>query len=577
MTGNSKPHDVEPVASPQSLDANRVRMSFWPKGAESVQTPISIFDKLFKLERFIPSYLKPKLGFLATFKNRILISALFVVTGVVIVIGVTLEFAVFPKLKGDSAIIDNLKVIHFLASLAVLAVSWIFIERISKIITSPLLQLTKRADQISREAGERFAVGSSPYIVNGLGDEVEIEEDDSGPYDEIGGLTRSFNRMLFHLKASEARLRESEEKYRFLFDNGPSPIFVFDANSMMILDVNARVEEEYLYSKSELLNMNFADLGLDRDREETSSKLKKLFDSEVALFPVLQHRRKDGSLFMVNFQACTSRYLDHPAIIAAVWDVTERLEKRAKLIQAGKMATLGEMATGIAHELNQPLNVIMLGCDYLRKKTRPGACVTNQDVIQVTQEINSSVQRASRIINHLRQFGRKADETMSPTDINYPISSVFNLVGTQLEARGIKWELDLDTRLPKILGDVNRLEQVFINLILNARDAMLSEQVETKNGSENGGKIITIRSFLKNERVVVTVSDTGPGIPDSIVSKIFDPFFTTKKTGEGTGLGLSISYGIVKDHHGTIEVDPFAGKGATFRLSFPILPHGDEV
>ena len=101
--------------------------------------------------------------------------------------------------------------------------------------------------------------------MGGYEQEFNVEDDDSGPSDEIGGLTRSFNRMLFHLKASEARLRESEEKYRFLFDNGPSPIFVIDAQTMMILDVNARAEEEYLYSKSELLNMNFADLGLDRD------------------------------------------------------------------------------------------------------------------------------------------------------------------------------------------------------------------------------------------------------------------------------------------------------------------------
>jgi PAS domain S-box-containing protein len=574
MTGNSKPQDVEPVAFHDSLDPGPDCISFWNRDAETVQTPISIFDKLFKLEKLLPSYLRPKVGFLATFKNRILISALLVVTGVVMVIGVTLEFAVFPKLKGDSAIIENLKVIHFFASVLVIAASWLFIERISKIITSPLLQLTKRADQISREAGERFSTGSQ----GGMGDyeqEFNVEDDDSGPSDEIGGLTRSFNRMLFHLKASEARLRESEEKYRFLFDNGPSPIFVIDAQTMMILDVNARAEEEYLYSKSELLNMNFADLGLDRDREETSSNLKKLFATEVALFPVVQHRRKDGSLFVVNFQACTSRYQDRPAIIAAVWDVTERLEKRAKLIQAGKMATLGEMATGIAHELNQPLNVIMLGCDYLRKKTRAGAYVTNEDVKQITLEINSSVQRASRIINHLRQFGRKADETMSPLDINYPISNVFNLVGTQLEARGIKWELNLDDSLPRILGDGNRLEQVFINLVLNARDAMLSEQAESKEKPENGEKVVTIRSFSENERVVVTVSDTGPGVPESILSKIFDPFFTTKKIGEGTGLGLSISYGIVKDHNGTIEVDLLAGKGATFRLTFPILPHGD--
>ncbi|MGC8658611.1 MAG: sensor histidine kinase, partial [Desulfomonilaceae bacterium] len=212
----------------------------------------------------------------------------------------------------------------------------------------------------------------------------------------------------------------------------------------------------------------------------------------------------------------------------------------------------------------------------LRKKTRVGAAVTPEDVRQVALEINSSVQRASRIINHLRQFGRKADETMSPTDINYPITSVFNLVGTQLEARGIKWELDLDTQLPKIMGDVNRLEQVFINLVLNARDAMLLKPLDTKECLVNTGKIITIRSFFENDRVVVTVSDTGPGIPDSILSKIFDPFFTTKKTGEGTGLGLSISYGIVKDHHGTIEVDTSAGKGATFRLTFPVLPTETE-
>ncbi|MGC8603318.1 MAG: ATP-binding protein [Desulfomonilaceae bacterium] len=574
MTGNSKPQDEKPVALRETLDINRENMNFWAEDSESVRAPISIFDKLLQLERFLPRYLKPKQGFLATFKNRILISALLVVTAVVTVIGVTLEFAVFPKLKGDSAIIDNLKVIHFLASLLVIAVSWLFIERISKIITTPLLQLTKRADQISREAGERFLNEHQGVITDYEGD-IDVQDKGLRPSDEIGGLTRSFNRMLLHLKASESRLRESEEKYRFLFDNGPSPIFVIDAASMMILDVNARAQEEYCYSKNELLKMNFADLGLDRDREETSSKLKKLFATEVALFPVLQHRRKDGSLFMVNFQACTSRYQNRPAIIAAVWDVTERLEKRAKVIQAGKMATLGEMATGIAHELNQPLNVIMLGCDYLRKKIRTGESVTVEDLKQVTLEINSSVQRASRIINHLRQFGRKADETMSPVNINDPISNVFNLVGTQLEARGIKWQLILDDKLPMILGDVNRLEQVFINLILNARDAMLSTQVklEEKLGHEN--KFVTIKSFVKDSRVVVTFSDTGPGVPESIVSKIFDPFFTTKKTGEGTGLGLSISYGIVKDHQGTIEVDPQIQKGATFRLTFPALPHGE--
>jgi len=537
------------------------------------RTPFSILNGLIKIERLLPNRLKPKIRFLAGFKNRILVSTLLVVAGVVVIIGITLRVAVFPKLEGDSAIINDLKAIHFLAGLVVIAMSWFFIERISKTITFPLLELTNRADQISREAGERIA-SNSQAAYEGSDKDIDGEHDDMSSRDEISRLTCSFDRMLIHLKASEARLRESEEKYRFLFDNGPSPIFVIDADNMKILDVNARAEEEYQYEREEILGMSFADLGLDRDRDETSAQLKKIFLTEVALLPVVQHKRKDGSPFMVNFQARICRYQNRPAIIAAVWDVTERLQKHAKLIQAGKMATLGEMATGIAHELNQPLNVIMLGCDYLAKKLKTGLNVTPDDLQHVTSEFTGSVQRASRIINHLRQFGRQADETMIPVDINTPILNVFGLMGTQLEAHNIRWELALDHDLPNIMGDANRLEQVFINLVLNARHAMLSEKDVSSQTADSAPKTVIIRSFLKNERVVVTVTDSGPGIPESIVSKIFDPFYTTKKTGEGTGLGLSISYGIVKDHQGTIEVDTRAERGASFRLTFPALADG---
>jgi C4-dicarboxylate-specific signal transduction histidine kinase len=139
------------------------------------------------------------------------------------------------------------------------------------------------------------------------------------------------------------------------------------------------------------------------------------------------------------------------------------------LIQAGKMATLGEMATGIAHELNQPLNVIRLGCDYVVKKTKTGQILSHEDLVNLTRELTFSVDRASRIISHLRQFGRKADATMGPIDLNMPIRNVFTLLGSQLEARGIRWELALDYHLPQILGDANRLEQVFINLLLSMR------------------------------------------------------------------------------------------------------------
>ncbi len=558
-----------------------------------------------RIERVLPGFLKPRTRLLLSFKNRILIGTLLVLVGVVITIGIVLQLTVFPHIEGDAKAVSNIKLIHLLVSLAMIGLSWLFIEFISKKITLPLLELTKRADQISREAGAEVAA------VHGAADPSaktirQNGVDNGARGDEIFQLTSAFNRMLFHLKASEARLRESEEKYRFLFDNGPFPIFVMDAEDMRILDVNARAVEEYQYTQEELLQLSFADLGLDRDREKTHNLLKSLFPTEVTLLPLLQHTRLDGSVFMVNFQARLTRFRDRPAIIAAVWDVTEKLEKHAMLIQASKMATLGEMATGIAHELNQPLNVIRLGCDYLVKRIRMGKALSVADLSEVHAELASSVERAARIIKHLREFGRRPEDTMFPIDANKPIRNVFTLLGTQLTNKGIRWKLDLAPDIPQILGDANRLEQVFINLVLNARDAILSlephpgesDTVSSRTLSEPqptdpgsfvvsrfhveapSAKTITVKSGFCEGRVVLTVSDTGPGVPRELRPRIFEPFFTTKEPGKGTGLGLSISYGIVKEHQGTIEVNRGENAGAVFKLTFPALKtethHGEN-
>jgi C4-dicarboxylate-specific signal transduction histidine kinase len=267
------------------------------------------------------------------------------------------------------------------------------------------------------------------------------------------------------------------------------------------------------------------------------------------------------------------------------------------LIQASKMATLGEMATGIAHELNQPLNVIRLGCDYLVKRIKSGKELSAADLSEVHSELTASVERAARIVKHLREFGRSPEDTMSPISINTSILNVFTLLGTQLTNKGIRWELDLQEEIPHILGDTNRLEQVFINLVLNARDAMLSKDHERSRGHapslhhararepadpraipdahmpgpETSTKEVTIVSRFLDDRVMVTVSDTGPGVPRDLRSRIFEPFFTTKERSEGTGLGLSITYGIVKEHHGTIDVNSGENAGAVFKLTFPAL------
>ncbi|HEC49776.1 MAG TPA: GHKL domain-containing protein, partial [Candidatus Desulfofervidus auxilii] len=149
-------------------------------------------------------------------------------------------------------------------------------------------------------------------------------------------------------------------------------------------------------------------------------------------------------------------------------------------------------------------------------------------------------------------------------NINEPIRNVFKILGQQLRLREIEVELDLDEKLPCIMAESNRLEQVFINLVTNARDAM-------ENKAASSTKLLKIKSFIDKGDVTVTVSDTGKGIPENIIDRIFEPFFTTKEAGRGTGLGLSISYAIVTDYGGTITVESKEGKGTTFELRFPAV------
>jgi len=176
------------------------------------------------------------------------------------------------------------------------------------------------------------------------------------------------------------------------------------------------------------------------------------------------------------------------------------------------------------------------------------------------------VDRASRIINHLREFGRKTEIQKIAVQINEAIQGLLTVMGKQLELRQIRLTLELDPGLPKILGDKNRLEQVFINLAMNARDALDDPQLKDKK--------IRIRSTYKNGWVQIEFSDNGCGMSKEIQDKIFEPFFTTKGVGQGTGLGLSISYGIIRDYEGQILVKSQVGEGTTFTLLFP--PYREE-
>jgi histidine kinase len=369
-------------------------------------------------------------------------------------------------------------------------------------------------------------------------------------------------------KELEEQLKISEQKYHAIFDNIPNPVFVLDAASLVILDCNESVGAVYGYSASEIIGTCFLDLFRPEEKEENALSLKKL-----AVKDQVRHLTKDGRTIYVNIRVSPSKYLGRDALIVTTSDTTQRVEMEQQLIQASKMATLGEMATGVAHELNQPLSVIKTSSNFFMRKVGREEPIDAKILFTMASKISSSVDRATKIISHMREFGRKSLDSREEVDVNRVLRNAQDILSRQFELRGIEVVWTLQENMPMIMAEPSRLEQVIINLLVNARDA-IEDKVESGKG-RRGEEKIYIKTFSDSGAVRIEVVDTGLGIPEAVMGKIFEPFFTTKRTGKGTGLGLSISYGIVKDFGGTIQAFSEEGGGARFVIKFPIP--GDEL
>ncbi len=367
---------------------------------------------------------------------------------------------------------------------------------------------------------------------------------------------------------------KSEEKYRSLFNNDPNPIFIIDHLDFRILDVNERALACYGYSRAEFEGLPFLELG-DAGDLEVKNGFAGLQPGQSLLFAKKRHFRKGGASFFVNINISHAHYGESEVLIATTTDITESVQKEAQLIQASKMTTLGLMAAGMAHEINQPLNVIQITADLFLKSLEKKRSIPETDLRGMIKEITANVERATGIIRHVRDFARQSEVVKSRIDINAPIRDVFKVLGNQVKMHQIELDLGLSPDLPLIMADHNRLEQVFINLVTNAIDAMdeKAEREEFKGMT----KRLRIHTGAERNKVVVTVEDNGIGMSEEVKRKIFEPFFTTKKIGKGTGLGVSISYGIVKDYDGSIAIDSRKGQGTRFIITFPVAPDRPTV
>jgi two-component system, NtrC family, sensor kinase len=228
-----------------------------------------------------------------------------------------------------------------------------------------------------------------------------------------------------------------------------------------------------------------------------------------------------------------------------------------KLIQSEKLAAIGTLVAGIAHEVNNPVGIIAARTDCMLMELKDkGHDPQYADDLMV---INRQTNRIAEITRQLLAFARQAPAELNPVDINSIVEDTLFLVQKQFMKEDIRIEKHLSPKTPKVMADDNRIQQVLLDLLNNARDAM------------HGGGTIIVATANSGERVEITIADTGEGIPEEVLDNIFDPFFTTKEVGKGTGLGLAVSYGIIQDFGGTIEVVSRRGEGSTFNITLPGL------
>jgi len=281
----------------------------------------------------------------------------------------------------------------------------------------------------------------------------------------------------------------------------------------------------------------------------------------------LQSRHSDGSKrLLVNLATAPLRTPqgESAGTIVILENITERVQLEEQLQISEKMASIGLLAAGVAHEVNTPLTGISSFTQMLLEGAK-----TDDPKTRLLQKIERQTVRAAKIVNGLLDLARPAHTETGPVDINAVVNDVLSLLEHQLKESHISVRKELGTPAPIALGLDYKLQQVFLNLFLNARDAMPK------------GGWLRIATRRDGDRATIEIADTGLGISGEHLSRIYDPFFTTKSLGRGTGLGLSITYGIVQEHSGSIECDSVEGQGTKFTLDFPLaasaLTRSDEV
>lgn len=397
---------------------------------------------------------------------------------------------------------------------------------------------------------------------------------------------------------SEEALKDSREKYHVLFKSASDAVFVIDVETLCILEGNEAAEKIYGYSHDEFLKMKVTDLS--DEVEKTKTMVRKNFATTI---PLRYHKKKDGTIFPVEIKTNSLKLKGRKINIGNIRDISERIEaekeKRqfeAQLVLSQKMESVGILAAGIAHEINNPVGFVSSNLDTLsnymkdvdqllkyyqqlsdtlkgHKQEHFSDTIKKQikaitkyeedididylkgDIPELLKDCRDGTKRVGRIVKDLKTFAHPGNDEPVTFDINEGLESTLNIVNNELKYKATV--IKNFEEVPLVKGYPQKLNQVFMNILVNAAQAILKKgeiKIQTKQNKGN---------------VIVSISDTGAGIEEENLLKLFDPFFTTKDVGKGTGLGMNISYNIIKEHDGTIDVKSTVGKGTTFTITLP--------
>ena len=437
-------------------------------------------------------------------------------------------------------------------------------NRMAEALSRDRAQLkAKQQELLEKKARVDVIVQSMTEISNG---EDAVQIPDTERVDEIGDMARAtvvFDESMRAVR--QARLEQQRLISAFDQVAEQVAIFALDGTALFLNTAFRQFNETILdrlprpFTLEEFLREGVAH-GAFLDVQETGDEWIATQLNRRDTAPIEIRRAPDRVLLTVQ------SFVEGIGVVMSAKDITDLRRSEGQLIQASKMATLGEMATGIAHELNQPLGVIRMASSNSLKRIDKG----HEDVAFYRgkfERIEEQTARAAQIINHMRVFGRKADGEVAPFDLRESLAQMTTLARTQLHTLDISLTVDFPDEPAFVLGECVIFEQVLLNLFSNARDAIEMQ-------GQGAGEIHVSAAFGTPEGHVIRIEDTGGGVPEDILDKLFEPFFTTKEPGKGTGLGLSISFGTIRDMSGEITVKN-TDRGACFAIRLP--EHQEEV